>query len=387
MILGKAEVSMARRKENIGVALRDLLLRLVRERLARKPGGHLVESQLETLDLRLRLDLRGPEADEGRFTERLIRHVDDLLDDAVQRAAAFRPGHTYCHRCESVECDHSRPPSPRHVFTGFSPTGTPHWDDFGQYCLDSKHPRVEQLFDEPPALLALVLCGDDLHGGMLDSFRSPSYELLGQTVAGFFPVRARDEEGRSVLALTVQVAAWHSPTGAPKLGLNLLGCTPTGESLEFLWDRLGDPPWRRAVRWAQAALQTIPRVGRNGREELEGRVRGILNGFARRVEREQRSRSRRTRHAEQRHKSGERPTRKALDDAREVDRESLLLDERSGTIVVLGERGRTHFFTRDGQLVSSVRYSREAIARKLKLRLWKPAPEEVRESFRERLAT
>jgi len=378
--------------ESLGAALRDVLLRLVRQRLARKPGGHLVESQLETLDLRLPLALRGPEADPERFAARVTEQIDKLLDDAVQQAAAFRPGHTYCHRCESVECEHSRPPSSRHVFAGFSPTGTPRWDDFAQHCLEAKHPRVDQLFDDPPALIALVRCRDALHGGILDAFRNPSYELLGQAVAGFFSARTRAEEGRSVLALTVQVAAWHSATGTLRLGLNLLGRTPAGESLECLWDRIGDPPWRRAVRWAQAALQTVPRGGAlrgtaAAREDLDRRVEGILNGFVRRVEREQRSRSRRTRHAAERHASGERPTRKAIDDAREVRGDSLLVDERTGTIVVLGDRGRTHFFTPDGQLVSSVRYSRDAIARKLKLRLWSRAPEEVRKAFREKLAT
>ena len=53
---------------------------------------------------------------------------------------------------------------------------------------------------------------------------------------------------------------------------------------------------------------------------------------------------------------------------------------------MLGYRGRTHFFAQDGQLVSSVRYSRDSIARKLKLRLWSRAPEEVRKAFREKLA-
>jgi hypothetical protein len=194
-----------------------------------------------------------------------------------------------------------------------------------------------------------------------------------------------------VLAITVQVAAWWSVDGVPRSGLNLLGRSPRGGGLEALWDRLGEPPWRRAVRWAQSALQAGPR-GRpanqgTSREELERHAGNVLNGLARRLQRERRARTRRTGHAEYRHASGERPTRKALEDARAADPDSLLVDRRSGALIVLGERGRTHFFTEQGQLVSSVRYSREAIQRKLKAELWRRAPVEIRDAFREKLGS
>ena len=98
-----------------------------------------------------------------------------------------------------------------------------------------------------------------------------------------------------------------------------------------------------------------------------------------------RARARRTRHAEVRHASGERPTRKAVDDARVARGEQCYVDERSGTLVVLGDRGRTHFFTADGQHVSSVRYSKDAIARKLKLEVWRKASADERSVLLEKL--
>jgi len=119
--------------------------------------------------------------------------------------------------------------------------------------------------------------------------------------------------------------------------------------------------------------------------ELQRRVAGIMRGLARRLERDQRSRSRRTRHAERRHSSGERPTRKAIDDARGASDEAFMIDERAGTVVVLGDRGRTHFFTPAGQLVSSVRYGKDAIARKIKLEKWRGADAEERETLRKKL--
>ncbi len=154
----------------------------------------------------------------------------------------------------------------------------------------------------------------------------------------------------------------------------------------MLWERHDELPWRRGVQWAQSALASVGRGGRGGRREEDQRVLGIMQGLARRLERDQRARSRRTRHAEDRHASGRRPTRKAVDDAREVRPENCLIDQRSRTVVVLGDRGRTHFFTEEGQHVSSVRYSKDAIARKIKLEQWSPAPRDVVEAFRQRLA-
>ena len=63
----------------------------------------------------------------------------------------------------------------------------------------------------------------------------------------------------------------------------------------------------------------------------------------------------------------------------------MFVDERSGAIVVVGDRGRTHFFTAEGRLVSSVRYSRDAIERKLKSELWRRAPDDLLQSFRSKL--
>jgi hypothetical protein len=374
--------------ETLGEVAWDVLQRIVRELLARKPGGHLLESDLRRLDLRLPLTLDDSDDAPERFAERLVRTIDRLLDDAVQRAAVFRPGHAYCHRCDSAACEHSTPPSCRHVFTSYSPTGTPRWEDFAQLCLNRKHPEVDRLYQQPPAFLTLVQEKPELHSGMLQAFDNGSYELLGQITAGFFPVHARAEEGRGVLALTVQAAASRPERSRPRFGLNLLGRTPAGEELKMLWERQDDLPWRRAVRWAQSALHTLDTGGRRriSREALQERIGGIMRGLARRLERDQRARGRRTRHAEQRHLSGERPTRKAVDDARDARDDAFMVDESSGAIVVLGERGRTHFFTGEGQLVSSVRYGKEAVARKIKYRKWREAKPEEREALRSHLA-
>ncbi len=371
----------------------DVLQRMARELLARKPGGHLIEANLSDLELVVPLSLKGPKADPAWFAQELVASLDRLLDDAIQQAAAFRPGHAFCHRCGGATCEHSEPPTARHVFVGYAPTGTPRWEDFAQFCLDLRHPQVDQLYEVPPAFLTHVQGAASLHGHLVEAFQARSYDLLGQVTAGFFPIRAREGEGRGVLALTFQAAASRSRSGRPRIGLNILGRTPGGSPLHLLWERHEEIPWTRAVRWAQAALTSVARgrASRSGayvvREELERRVEGILRGLARRLERDQRSRGRRTQHAEQRHRAGDRPTRKALDDSRVANPESIFVDERNGTVVVQGERGRVHFFTPDGRLVSSVRYSRDAIERKRKLGLWRDALAGEAETFLTKLRT
>jgi hypothetical protein len=326
------------------------------------------------------IDIMGPTIYENTLLE-------EQIDAAIRHAAAFRPGHAFCHRCAAADCEHSVPPAPDQVFVAYGPTGTPTWMPLAGYCLEVRHPEVDRLYANPPAFVALVHDADALRGRLLDAWQNPVYELLGQLTAGYFRVPGPGPE-RQVLALTLQVTAASGRRGQWQLGLNVLGRSPDGEPLGLRWERQQEPPWRRAVLWAQAALTSVGAHGRRraGRKEVEARVAGILNGLARRLERDQRGRSRRTGHAEQRHRSGDRPTRKALDAIRLADRSTVLVDERTGALVVLGERGRTHFFTPEGRLVSSVRYSRDAIERKRRQGLWRPAPHEEADALLRRLA-
>jgi len=353
-----------------GVA-HDVLRRMLREVLARRPGGHLVEPGLTSVDLHLRLALRGPQADAEVFAAALRQALEAVVDDAVEQVAAFRPGDAFCHRCGKAACPHAAPPSARHVFVGYGPTGLPRFEDFAQRCLDLHHPDVDRLYADPPAFLTFVESGGTLNRDLVLAFAAPRCELLGQVVAGFYPVRVHDREGRGVLALTFQAMATRRRDGGRRLGLNVLGRTPGGEDLSLLFERQPDLPWRAAVRWAQAALASVEEGSGSGL--LEDRVRGILEGLARRLARDRRARVRRTAHAEERHAGGDRPTRQAVLDVREARRETVLVDERNGALVVLGARGRTHFFSPEGRLVSSVRYSREAIERKRRLGLWREA--------------
>ena len=333
---------------------------LVRAILSRKPGGHLIEPALKDVVLDLAVSMNDAEDSASRFSEDLIRHIDRILDDAIQHVAMFRPGRTFCHRCGGPECEHAEPPSSRHVFVGYGPTGTPVWKDFAQLCLEERHEQVDRLYDDKPAFLTLVREPEALRRDLLPAFQARGYRLHGQVSAGFYTVPGKVTDGRAVLALTFQVASASGSGGRKRFGLNILGRTPEE----------GPFPWQGTVRWTQSALATL---GRGKQDGLDRRIEGILGGLARRLQQEQRSRGRRTRHAEARHDSGERPTRKALEDLHAAGKDDFFLDERNGTLVVLGQRGRTHFFAADGRLVSSVRYSRDGIEGKLKNGLWRKA--------------
>lgn len=364
---------MSDRARELGEKAWTALQEMARAILARKAGAHLVEGRLPDLDLRLPLVLKGRRTEPSDFAAALAAEIERQIDEAIEEEAAFQPGHAWCHRCEAAACEHSRPPTSRHVFLGYAPTGAPRWMEFAQYCLEARHPDFDRLWDAAPAFVTILLDRADLSGALLAPFQHDGREVLGQVIAGFFTLPSRPGEGRAVIALTFQAIASRVAPGRRRIGLNILGSAPEGQDLATLWDRQTDLAWRRAVRWAQAALSSVPREkGSRTETGIERRVMAILQGLARRLEQDVRGRGRRTAHADQRHETGERPTRKAVDDVREAGDGAFLIDERNGAVVVLGDRGRTHFFTPEGRLVSSVRYSRDAIERKRKTGLWRP---------------
>ena len=208
---------------------------------------------------------------------------------------------------------------------------------------------------------------------MVDAYRSPAsgYRLHGQVVCGWFA--GTDRGGRpAVVALSLQVLSTRTRRSLRRYGLNVVGVGPEGGSLEHFCHRLGQIPWSGPVRWAQTVLGRI--ASARGKEAAkERRIEGLLQGLARRLEKEGRGQRRRTQHAEQRHDSGERPTRMAQADLARAGGDDVLRDTRHQTLIVLGEKGRAHVFNPNGKLVTSIRYSPESIVRRRKEGHWEPA--------------
>ena len=370
----------------------EALTRAVDERVAKHPQGHLLTGRRTHLELTLEIPLSPPDGVPIEAIERVKQDLDGELENLLAHRAAFQPGRVFCLRCSSADCEHAAPASSREVFAGYSPTGIPRFQDFGQWLLENQHPEVDQLYRRPPQLVTQVISGRDLHAQLLPAFREKKidYRIHGQVAAGWFPVPGVGGVPE-VLALTFQVLS-SAPGGRKgkrarrRLGLNVLGTGPAGEPLADLYERLGEIRWASAVRWSQDVLASIERS--QGRKSatparLSERILGVLNGIARRLQHHRRSHDRRTRHAQKHHKEGDRPTRMALTDLARASDENILFDGRRKTCVVLGEKGRAHIFNTGGKLVTSIRYSTDSIEKKKKIGIWRQASEKEILSLRE----
>ena len=379
-----------------------LLAEAAQERLRRHPQGHLAAGGREELEVSLALPLSGDGADLDRAASEVAAGLAGGIDGLVHHRASFRPGRVHCLRCGSADCDHAPLPSERSTFAGYGPSGVPRFLDLPQWLMERGDARAATLYGEDgprrlDRVVAVAASGEELTSGLLDVYRDQAadYRLHGQVSAGWF--RATDTRGHGTpIAATFQVVSSRPPGNRRRLGLNVLVQGPGGEPAEHLYDRLGEIPWTTEVRWAQSVLTSIERnlsgaggqgagrkksrKGKGGGEaamaHAEARITGLLDGLARRLEKGRRAKERRTRHAEERHGQGDRPTRMALTDLAQAKDEDVLLDTQKRTFVVLGERGRAHVFNRQGKIVTSVRYSTDAIERRRSGGRWKPLPKD-----------
>lgn len=329
------------------------------------------------LAVRLELSLPAGESGAPSLTEQVSRDVRE----AESRGRAFRFGHVYCYRCENEDCEHSMPPRPQSVSTGYGPTGQPQWSDLAQVLLEARHDRVEELFGAAPSPLALVQMGRGLKHRLLHPFGKASkrYDLLGQLVAGYFG------GGESpVCAVTVQAVETRDPDGHTRLVLNRVG-----PAAALYFDELPDHWFPAALASARGKLARIEEdlsaAGDRGRRsERMRRIPGILHDLRRAIERAGRQKERRTRHAADRRREN-RPTHAALKDAWGAPDASLLADDSRGTLIVLGPNGRAHAFTPAGRLVTSLTLDREALGRRIQRERWRHATREEIRTLREAL--
>lgn len=391
-----------------------LLAEAAQERLRRHPQGHLAAGGREGLEVTLAVPLSSDAAEIDRAAREVADGLAGGIDGLVHHRASFRPGRVYCLRCGSSDCEHAPLPSERATFAGYGPSGVPRFLDLPQWLMERGDARAATLYGEDgprrlDRVVAVAASGEELTSGLLDVYRDQAadYRLHGQVSAGWF--RATDTRGHGTpIAATFQVVSSRPPGNRRRLGLNVLVQGPGGEPAEHLYDRLGEIPWTTEVRWAQTVLTSIERTlsrpggqakgakgpaqgkdkgkGKKGRKgkggaeaamaHAEARIVGLLDGLARRLEKGRRAKERRTRHAEERHGQGDRPTRMALTDLAQAKDEDVLLDTQKRTFVVLGDRGRAHVFNRQGKIVTSVRYSTDAIEKRRAGGRWKPLPKD-----------
>lgn len=304
--------------------------------------------------------------------------------------APWREGAVFCYRCRANTCTHATPPDTRAVFAGYEATGKPIWAGFLEVCLAARPEGLDALFESPPGVVALAQAGRALGEGLLPGFGADEavYVVHGQVVLGFVPRDLRGSDDR--VAFTVQAVEVRHPAASARLRLNLLG--PLDHALIAAAAGEGAPrnqaeQLRRTLEQARRRLETAERRVGDAEARAEaidvaalveptlGRLRGDLIRVLR-------PRTERTRHAEARHRGGERPTSTAWDDARAAGAERLLADRRRQTVVVLGPRNRAHVFTHAGRHVTSLRLEPGEVGRKTASRRWVPLDDDAVQAFR-----
>ncbi|MCA9548183.1 MAG: hypothetical protein KC613_27455, partial [Myxococcales bacterium] len=309
-------------------------------------------------------------------------------DDAV-----WRPGHVYCFQCSSPDCRHAKPDDPQALFVGYAPTGKPQWLGFVQACVDRRVDGVQRLYHRPPGVVGLLettaLTAELLpgfgHGG-------GAYRVLGQAAVGLVPADLTGRSGERV-ALALQVVETRRPGTPVQLRLNILGLASEAVIAAAADGAPHGPPerLRRLIEKARRQLGAITRraVTAEARREayaVDQAVQSLLGGLRGDLVRVFDADGRRTRHAEDRRREGERPTSNVWRDARQAGDDRVFHDAHRETLVVVGPKGRAHVFTAEARHVTSMRLEPGELERRLAKRRWRLAhPEEVR-VFRQHLA-
>jgi hypothetical protein len=368
-------------------------------------------------DTRLAAEIRLAES------EKLVELLRGRVRDALLNAVAFQRGRVYCLRCENSLCAHSSPPTARSVFAGYEETGRPEWVELDKLLHRKGDPRIERLYGGRD-LVALTLHRDELYGRLFEGFDGPKWRcyVLGQLCVGYFvpngersaaPARPEDRwqserrprERGELMALTVQVVRTEKAPEGAMLGLNLVGRRPelggggSGTNISGGVTSLASG----AAALDESILEGLPDAlrhlrretgvfsGRGGSrvpgigvalERLVNRVANLLRDASRDLEHRTRMDGRRTGHARDRARQGDRPTHKAFEDARAAGDTDLFWDVQENTVVVVGPSNRVHFFGIDGRQVTSVVFPGHVIQQRVNQQRWAPIDAEKRARFR-----
>jgi hypothetical protein len=388
--------------------LRDLHLRL---------AGREGDDGVEALSISFH-----PDGDEAAFARRII-DAFRARGEGDRKTPHFEEGRVYCYHCESAGCEHARPPGNLSVFAGYTPTGFPVWSDFFTVLLERRDPRIDELIEEPPEVVALYQKPVELKAEQLRVFGRDSslYDIVGQVVAGYLPLprgvagsrglgfsggpggrnaagapaRTRSRAALTVQAVNCRIGKRH------RLRLNVIGCAAArpggsdgGDVRQFvdvadLLKLEPEPELQGFLTRARKKLEEIGfrnRFGPNERDEAADRAQPVLTRLARGIESIYRRRRRRTQHAAERRT--ERPAvGMALKDLEKAHPDRLLFDEVEHTFVAIGPKWRVHVFGRDGRHVTSLVLNRDGVRRRIDKRRWRYTTRSEMEEIRSRVAS
>ncbi len=357
-------------------SLRDLGRALATER----GFGRHEDIGIDSLEVSVRVPL-------GRTAKGLLddaaralgKQVGKQLTGALRSAGAFEQGAVYCFLCESSGCQHARPEEADSTFSGYAANGKPEWTSFTNLLIARGEERVDRLFADDPEVVAITQSADELQEGLLPLFdhEGVAYRLLGQVVTGLvsrtLTSARRGKEQR--VALTFQIVETTHNSG-PRLRLNVLGLSPEEIADAAADDDARGPAeaLRRTIGETRHRVDGLARRAQrsDGDVDLTELSAALLSRLRGDVERVFRPVQRRTRHAQERHQQGDRPTGEAMDDVRSASSEQFFNDSRRNTIVVLGPRNRGHIFTEDGRHVTSIRLQPGELEKKTERKWWTP---------------
>jgi len=366
--------------DEVARALRQL--RRAMEQAAKRAGGHLPEGWSPEIDL-------GSTSRDG-WDERAIALLDSAREASLsgKRPPRGPEASLWCCQCKSAECDHAQPPGPRYTFDGYAATGKPTWIPFVELCLRLRPPGMDRLFAEPPGVVSLK-CGDqDLSEHRLAAFEASAdtWAVMGQVVIGLIAddLDPRGKGDRFVLTVQVLKTTY---AGRTRFRLGLLGCSR--RHVDTLAARGSErspaEQLRRTLRAGRRTLENLEKRRLNEVEETE-RIDSMLSTLRSDLSRIFSGKGHRTKHAQQRHRSGARPTSQAVSDARSASIEKVLFDVPRETFVILGRKGRAHVFSRTARHVTSMRLEDGEVTRKKNRRRWREVTTAEYQSLRQHLS-
>lgn len=362
---------MHERPEDLASKIGADLARLAREYAKRFAAGEKAWVNVEGVELRLNIPLRG--GDTTEIAQSILDQLHDALEESYVARASYVRGRVHCFRCGTSGCAHAVPPTRKSVFARYARTGAPEWEEFGPLCLARGDGSAARVYAEPPEIVAHYDAGSVLRREQMAEFGrdSKAYRVVGQVTAGYIPLWNEALGAPDKAALTYQAVESRWGAKGFKLDLNPVGPFPKApkgerqEWLDFTLDRL-----------ARQTREQLERVQLDAKDapDLEPLAAPPLRKLAAGLEKLFRRERRRTGHGNERARDGERPTGKALEDAEGALPEDVLRDARTGATVVLGPALRVHVFGRGGRHVTSAVYSKDAIDHKRRARIWQPMP-------------
>jgi hypothetical protein len=347
--------------------------------------------RLSTLHLNLMIG-EGETTLDSPTAEMLTRQVEKLQRQISGQVRAlvptqFQRGTLYCFSSDQG----ITPPKIDAIFTGYDPLGRPLWTSFLPLCLSMQLSNIDQLYADPPSAVGLLMRAPIGNLPIPEVTQGKIYEVLAQLVVGpiashFRPLRSDDVRH----TLTAQIILVQPPEHALQVRFNLLGLNP-----DDLFDAAAKSAPRAPISRARNCISSARREVRRLQEQLSlGKITQarltqesiqILEELRDSLLRSLSGDQQRTRHAQRRHQSMERPTSEAWRDAARAGDERLFRDHHQETIVVIGPKSRVHVFSEDGRHITSMRLGVGELERKRGQRRWRQLESEVIRRFREQI--